>query len=662
VTNRPPPGHSRPATDPTQPTTGPTQPTAGPPAPATDLTRPAAESTQPAAEPARPAAEPAQLTAEPTRPAAEPTRPATGPTLPAAEPIRPVGPSRLAGRSFSRFARRLALLVIVALVGCWLGLTVGGHASAQIGPVSTEMAIVPAVSGQTVISVPPLGSLQLATHHGPLRLDVDVQELSGQAVKKLLNDPNQVKSLPDQVAQDLRHGVITVAVRSLIAVTAAGLMLGLLVFRRAGPAVAAGLLSLAVLAAGGGVAAATWNPKSIFEPRYTGLLTGAPSLVGNVQEISVRFGLYRQELAALVTNVTRLYAATSTLPVYQPDASTIRVLDVSDIHDNPTAFSVMHSISHQFAVNFIIDSGDLTDHGSAPENHDLAREIRTFHVPYVFIRGNHDSYATQAAVARQPNAIVLRGHIVTVDGLRIIGQGDPRFTPDLDVEASGEDVVAQMGQRLADTAAAARPPPNIAVVHDPVAAAPFAGVVPLVLAGHIHHRVTWMLPGGTRLFVQGSTGGAGLRALQANPPTPIECSVLYFDSATGRLQAWDDITVSGLGGTAAQIQRHLATDTAPIGGPLPAITPPPSTTPTPSTSPDPSASPGPTSSSGPTSPPGPSSSSGPSSSRSSAPPDPSSTSPSLSLSTQTRGGLKLCAIRMYYVCDAHRSSAQHRYR
>jgi hypothetical protein len=82
-----------------------------------------------------------------------------------------------------------------------------------------------------------------------------------------------------------------------------------------------------------------------------------------------------------------------------------------------------------------------------------------------------------------------------------------------------------------------------------------------------------MLSKDTRLFVQGSTGGAGLRALQANPPTPIECSVLYFDRATGQLQAWDDITVAGLGGTAAQIQRHLASDTAPIGGPLPVISP-----------------------------------------------------------------------------------------
>ena len=471
----------------------------------------------------------------------------------------------------------MVTVVAVGLIGCWLGLYLGGHAQVQIGPVRTEMGIQPALAGQTVISVPPLGTLQLASHQGPLRLTVDVQQLSEQAVKNLLNDPSRLNGLPDQAARDLRHGIVTVAVRSLLAVTACGLLLGLLVFRRAAPTLLAGGISLAVLAASGGIATATWNPRSIFEPRYTGLLTGAPSLVGNVQAIAVRFGLYRQELADLVGNVTRLYAATSTLPVYQPDPSTIRVLAVSDIHDNPAAWSVMHSIAGQFAVNFIIDSGDLTDHGSSPEN-ELASEIPAFHIPYVFIRGNHDSRATLAAVARQRNAIVLTGQIVTVDGLRIIGHGDPRFTPNLNVKVAGEESVAAMGQRLAAAAQAARPPPDIAVVHDPVAAPPFAGVVPLVLAGHIHRRVTWMLSQGTRVFVEGSTGGAGLRALQANPPTPIECSVLYFDRATGHLQAWDDITVAGLGGTGAQIQRHLASDTVPIGGPLPAISPSPTPT------------------------------------------------------------------------------------
>ena len=185
----------------------------------------------------------------------------------------------------------------------------------------------------------------------------------------LIADPGALSGLPAQAARDLKHGLIIVAVRALAAVAACGLLLGLAVFRRrVWLALASAGVSLAVLAGSGGIAAATWNPRSIFEPRYTGLLAGAPSLVGNVQDIAVRFGLYRQELAGLVTNVTRLYAATSDLPVYRPDPGTIRVLDVSDIHDNPAAWDVMHSIARQFAVSFVIDSGDLTDHGTGPDS------------------------------------------------------------------------------------------------------------------------------------------------------------------------------------------------------------------------------------------------------------------------------------------------------
>jgi hypothetical protein len=104
-----------------------------------------------------------------------------------------------------------------------------------------------------------------------------------------------------------------------------------------------------------------------------------------------------------------------------------------------------------------------------------------------------------------------------------------------------------MGERLASAIPFGAPPPDIAVIHDPSAAAPLDGRVPLILAGHTHRRSTRIMQSGTRLFVQGSTGGAGLRALETEKPTPIECSVLYFDRATKRLVAWDDVTISGFG-------------------------------------------------------------------------------------------------------------------
>jgi hypothetical protein len=55
--------------------------------------------------------------------------------------------------------------------------------------------------------------------------------------------------------------------------------------------------------------------------------------------------------------------------------------------------------------------------------------------------------------------------------------------------------------------------------------------------------------------VQGSTGGAGLRALEGEYPEPLTCTVLYLDPVTGALQAYDEITLGGLGETEVTIQR-----------------------------------------------------------------------------------------------------------
>jgi hypothetical protein len=61
----------------------------------------------------------------------------------------------------------------------------------------------------------------------------------------------------------------------------------------------------------------------------------------------------------------------------------------------------------------------------------------------------------------------------------------------------------------------------------------------------------------TLLLVEGSTGGAGLRALQGDEPVPLTASVLYFDRTSHSLEAYDTITVAGLGGTGATIERHI---------------------------------------------------------------------------------------------------------
>ncbi|MEA2500675.1 MAG: hypothetical protein QOD01_786, partial [Actinomycetota bacterium] len=352
-----------------------------------------------------------------------------------------------------RTARLVLAPVLLGLLGVWAGIQLAPRATGDIGPVRATMSLQPSVpvpGGGTVVDIPPLGSLRFSTHQGPLRLVVGVKLLNEADVRNILN--RQLDSVSgDRIVRDVRRGIMAVVVRCLVASAVGGLLLGLLAYRRLRPTLLTGGISVAVLAASLATAGLTWNPAAIVQPRYTGLLDGAPSLIGTADSIVTRFQSYRSELGRLVTNVSRLYGVVSTLPTYEPDPSTLRVLSVSDLHDNPAAWNIMHSLVTQFHIDMILDAGDLTDHGSPAEDA-MASQIGTFDIPYVFVKGNHDSAGTAAAVARNHNAVALSGTTVDVGGLRIIGDADPRFTPNLAVQVPAVPELQVAGQRLARAA------------------------------------------------------------------------------------------------------------------------------------------------------------------------------------------------------------------
>lgn len=478
----------------------------------------------------------------------------------------------------SPYARALGLTAVV-LLGAWLGLLIVGNVRAPVGPMNTTMTLRPSLTGGTKINVSPLGALELDSHVAPVRLDVNVDQLDPVRAQALVDHPERLSGLQDEVAHDVEHGTLDLAVRSCVAVVSGATALGLAVYRRPRRALAAGGLALTLLAASGATAFATWNPDSVLEPKFSGLLSSAPSLVGNARSIVSEFDVYQKELARLVTNVTKLYDVTSTLPAYEPDPSTIRVLHVSDIHLNPASWKIVASLVKQYDINVIVDSGDTMDHGTAAENGFLD-PIADLGAPYVWVRGNHDSRLTQRYLEHMKNAHVLDdGRALTVAGLRFAGIGDPQFTPDRSTAPGGGASEELAGARLASSLRdqrAAGTPVDIAIAHEPSAARLTDGEVPLVLAGHLHHKQTEVMKYGTRLRVEGSTGGSGLRAIEGTYPDPIEASVLYVDRDTRRLQAWDEIKLGGLGLTTAEVSRHLPKENHP-GAPLsaPPTSPPP---------------------------------------------------------------------------------------
>ena len=467
----------------------------------------------------------------------------------------PLLPSR-AALTRLRGPARLVLVVLVALIAAGTAMTAWGSATRDVGPLETQVAVVPSLRGGAEVEIPPLGRLTLSTHAGPLQVDATVTGIRPREARALVSGRAPGQALAGQIAADSRNALAAAAARGvLVGLGASALACGLLFRRRRDALVGSGAVAVA-LVLGGTVAATTLRTEALTEPRFEGLLAQAPALVGGAQD----FNAYAQRIADLTSNVSSVYSAVGRLPDARETDAT-RVLWVSDIHNNPQAYRVMRELVEQFDVSAVFDTGDLTDLGSELENR-LLTPVGTFGVPYVYVRGNHDSKSvTQAFLERQEGVVVLDdAEVAEVAGLRVVGTGDPLFTPTKRVATEADTNAAALrraGEQVAEAAQDAKGPVHVALVHEPPMAEPLFGVVPLVLDGHVHERRS-RTADGTLELTQGSSGGAGLRTLTGEAALPLQMSILHFDPDDGALVAVDDVTVGGVGERSVTVERRSA--------------------------------------------------------------------------------------------------------
>jgi predicted MPP superfamily phosphohydrolase len=445
-------------------------------------------------------------------------------------------------------ARRVGVVAAILFVGTAAaagGLALVGGTKADIGPFDTTVALHPNLTGETVVQIPPLGDVVFDSHDGPVGVNLKLDSVDPVEAQAIINTPGGVTSASESLASDVTDAVVRVVVEALAIVTLCGLLVGALAFRTMRRALLTGVTSLAVTASLMGYAAATLRAESISQPRYEGLLAYAPSVVGNAEDIAQNYEEYVANLQKFVTNISEFYALAMDMPQLGIQDDSIRVLHVSDIHLNPAAWHLMESVVEQFDIDAVADTGDMNDWGSEQEAEIFSQGVEQIEVPYVFVKGNHDSATTVAALAAYDNVIVLDGEVQEIVGLKFAGVPDPRFTPDKGAQPSSEyaqQMLAESGERLAQAIRDAGGA-DLAMVHEPPMSVPLTGVVPLVLAGHTHERAVQDLGGGTTLMVEGSTGAAGLRNFESDDPMKMEMDVLYFDPVTKALTAYDSISV-----------------------------------------------------------------------------------------------------------------------
>ena len=224
---------------------------------------------------------------------------------------------------------------------------------------------------------------------------------------------------------------------------------------------------------------------------------------------------------------------------------------VSDNHCNTGMGRVMGEVARQAQADLVLNLGDTTMGGSGPEQlcvDAIADELTDF--PVVVADGNHDSMLT-GDQERQRGWTVLDGGVVEVEGVRIVGDRDPRLTS---VTLGKQEFATktEAATTLTDAACAGFDPDDpssrvdILAIHDPYVGNRVmpSGCIVLELSGHLHRRVGPFQQGLGLFYGMASSGGATAGQLTLGTlPAQATVSVLLYDRANQRPAALREVRI-----------------------------------------------------------------------------------------------------------------------
>jgi predicted phosphodiesterase len=467
------------------------------------------------------------------------------------------------------FRRRLgdpvARAVVLGVLGAVLAVELFSPLTFTVDAFTVRLGLRFLAAGQTVVQVPPFGTVAAPTHRGPLGIvvtlvGVDITRLSG-----LIASFTRAQLLPGLLAAARRDIALTVGWAMALA-TLGGAALPWLAGERSRRRVLGGA-SAGLAAVGTAILLAwgTFRPTAFRQPTFTGALQAAPILVNLAQEGFSTVRNFEAQMGSIAGNLNLLFAASQRLGATPPAPGEVTVMLVSDIHNNPLGYDLISRLIPTFHPAFILDAGDLTDFGTPLESGQLTR-IAGYGIPYLFVAGNHEKPPEMAELARVKNVVILNGQEVVEDGVGIVGVPDPSSTGGTSQVASPAALAAAAQALRADVARAAYPV-SVAVAHNPDVVAPLFGQVPVIVNGHTHS--IWVRTQGDHVWLNdGTTGAGGIRQVAPEPGPQAGQEVrtalyslmlLYLEPAGGglyRAAAVDTVRLSEVQGT-LDLQRQV---------------------------------------------------------------------------------------------------------
>ncbi|HHY92060.1 MAG TPA: metallophosphoesterase, partial [Firmicutes bacterium] len=262
--------------------------------------------------------------------------------------------------------RKSLLAGLGSLVGAALILFLLSSAAYHLGPFRFRARLAPGW-GRTRIELPPVGAVEARTHLAPLDLVLTLESVDMDRLQEVVAGPEAKRKLLLNMRESGRRIAAHFFLRSLL-LAAAGGAWGASWLKRGwrrwakGAGIAAGTW-VAVAA----LTVATFDVQAFQNPAYSGVLKGAPWMLGLAQTAWQRLDKLGADVRVLTQNLRQtLDRANAIVPLagLQDD---LKVLHISDLHNNPLGLNFVEQIRNDFAPDFIVDTGDLTDFGTTLE-------------------------------------------------------------------------------------------------------------------------------------------------------------------------------------------------------------------------------------------------------------------------------------------------------
>lgn len=398
--------------------------------------------------------------------------------------------------------------------------------------------------GYTELAIPPLGTIRAKTHQTPLKFSISLKDINLERLKSMI--AQEPAGIYTELVASFRSQIRWFVARILGLALLGGLGSGYILFRKHKQALLAGLAGLIAFALLIGGTILTYNEQAFREPEFKGVVEAAPWLLGVADNALVVVETLEDTLKVIATNLTRMFESLSLVgaeeTLFQGE---LKILHVSDIHNNPLGVSLASQMANAFKADLIIETGDATDFGTPIEG-ELVRNITESGLPWVFVPGNHDSPAVVEVLKELDNVTVLEAGLVSFEelDLTIAGIADPA-AGGAGMRVPSREEYKEAAARLQTIIDQSERKPSIIIAHHVYIVEEFTQRPLTLLHGH-GHRVNIRNIDQAVVIDAGTTGGAGLRGLLSTEQIPFTMVLLHLirQGEDWQTTAADSITIN----------------------------------------------------------------------------------------------------------------------